>query len=374
MVSMRALRLPAPISLGRILGIPIMLDWSWVPMIPIYAWGIAGVYLPHEAPNRSLATYWALGLVATVLLVASVVAHELAHALVARAEGVEIEDITVHMFGGMARLKSEPPTPSAELKIAVVGPGASFALGVFFLLLNTFLLYGTTYVAEGRVLRHLGIVNLVLATFNLLPGFPLDGGRALRAVLWHRRGDAESALRTAKAAGHSIGISLLAVGLYVYLTSDEFTGLSSISIGALMLLALMASDRRPMRRARGATTADVMRRPPVTVAPGTTVERLVDDVLPIHKQAAFLVAQDGRLHGVLALESIRDLPRDAWPRTTVSSVMRPVDDSLFVPATAPAAEAARLVETNGVGCAAVLDADGLVVGDLGRDETARGSR
>ena len=368
MIEMRALRLPAPLFVGRIFGIPILLDWSWIPMIPVYAWAIAGVYLPHQAPGRSPAAYWALGLVTTFLFVVSVVVHELAHALVARTEGVEIDDITVHLFGGMARLRSEPPTPSAELKIAVVGPGASFALGVFFLLLDTYLVYGSSYVAEGRVLRHLGIVNLVLATFNLLPGYPLDGGRALKAVLWRWRGDAASALLTARSAGRSIAISLIAVGLYVYQYTDKFTGLSSLSVGAMMLLALVAGDRRGARRARGGTVAGVMTEPAVTIAPETTVERLVDDVLPAHPQTAFLVASDGRLHGVLALEAIRDLPRDAWSRTAVSSVMRPVDDSLFLPASAPAAEAARLVETNGVGCAAVLDADGLVVGSLERDD------
>lgn len=371
---MRALRLPAPLFVGRIFGIPILLDWSWIPMIPVYAWAIAAIYLPHQAPGRSPGAYWALGLVTTVLFVVSVVVHELAHALVARTEGVEIDDITVHLFGGMARLGSEPPTPSAELKIAVVGPGASFALGVFFLLLDTYLITGSSYLAEGRVLRHLGIVNLVLATFNLLPGYPLDGGRALKAVLWRWRGDAASALRTSRSAGRSIAISLIAVGLYVYQFTDKFTGLSSLSVGAMMLLALVAGDRRGARRARAGTIADVMTKPPVTIAPETTVERLVEDVLPVHPQTAFLVASQGRLHGVLALGSIKDLARDAWARTPVSTVMRPVDDRLFVASTAPVAEATRLVETNGVGCAAVLDGDGLVVGSVTSGNFSRGGR
>jgi Zn-dependent protease len=374
MTEMRALRLPAPLFVGRIFGIPILLDWSWIPMIPVYAWAIAAVYLPHQAPGRSPAAYWALGLVTTVLFVVSVVVHELAHALVARTEGVEIDDITVHLFGGMARLRSEPPTPSAELKIAVVGPGASFALGIFFLLLDTYLVYGSSYLAEGRVLRHLGIVNLVLATFNLLPGYPLDGGRALKAVLWRWRGDAASALLTARSAGRSIAISLIAVGLYVYQFTDKFTGLSSLSVGAMMLLALVAGDRRGARRARAATIADVMTKPPVTISPETTVEQLVDEVLPAHPQTAFLVASQGRLHGVLALEAIKELSRDAWARTAVSTVMRPVDDRLFVASTAPLDEATRLVESNGVGCAAVLDGDGLVVGSVTKGDFNRRGR
>lgn len=338
-------------------------------MIPIYSWAIAAVYLPRTAPDRSPVEYWVLGGVTTLLLVVSVIAHELAHALVARAEGLDIYDITVHLFGGMARMTGEPPTPSAELKVAVVGPGASFALGIFFLLLDTLLVHGTTYLAEGRVLRHLGIVNLVLATFNLLPGYPLDGGRVLKAVLWRRRGDLASALRTARSAGRSIAISLLGVGVYVFLFTDKLTGLFSISFGAVLLLALGEAERITPRGARRANTvADFMRRPPVAVRPETTVHSLVHDVLPNHRQTAFLVTADGRLHGVLALEEITDLPRDAWSRTTVSSVMRPVDDSVFVTATASLAEAERQVATNGLGQLAVLDADGLVVGSLSRDE------
>jgi CBS domain-containing protein len=244
----------------------------------------------------------------------------------------------------------------------------SFALGVFFLLLDTLLLYGTPFVAEGRVLRHLGVVNLVLATFNLLPGIPLDGGRVLKAVLWRRRGDAASALRTARSAGRSIAISLLGVGAYVYAVSDKLTGLWAVSIGAVLLLALGTCVRTAPGRVRANTAGDLMRRPPVTVAPATTIHQLVNDVLPTHRQTVFLVTSSGRLHGVVELEAIRDLPRDAWAHTAVADVMRPVDDTLFVDASASLAEASHRLATNGVGHAAVLDADGMVVGSLQRED------
>src|SRR5262249_20225983 len=147
--------------------------------------------------------------------------HELAHALVARSEGVEIVDITLFLFGGMARMAGEPPTAAAELKIAAVGPGASFGLGVLFLLFDTLLVHGTHYVGTGRVLYHLGIVNLGLAMFNLLPGFPLDGGRVLRAILWMKRKDPVSATRTARTWGRAIAWSLLGVGLYYIVTRND---------------------------------------------------------------------------------------------------------------------------------------------------------
>lgn len=362
---MRAIALPPPLSIGRIFGIPIRLDWSWMPTFPLYWWAIAGVYLPNSAPGRSPLAYWALGLVTVFLFVVSVVVHELAHALVARTEGLEIHDITLHIFGGMARLGSEPATPSAELKIAVVGPGASFLLGVLFLGLDELVFFGTTFVAEGRVLRHLGVVNLVLATFNLLPGFPLDGGRALKAVLWKRHGDPAAALRTARSAGRSVAIALVGVGVWVYLYTDRLTGLYSLSIGVVLLLVLGLKEGRA---ARTSTAAAVMRRPAVAVEPTTTVERLVDEVLPAHRQTAFFVTAGGRLHGVVTLDALRSVPRDAWPRTPVSRFMHPVDESHFVVATAPAGEARRKVETNGVGYVAVLDGDGMVVGSVHPEE------
>ncbi len=307
---MDTLRLPAPLYVGRLFGIPIRLDWSWMPMIPLYAWAIAGVYLPNNAPGRSLSEYWTLGVVTAALLVASVLAHELAHALVARSEGLDVEDITLHIFGGMARLSGEPPTPSAEFKIAVVGPGASFAIGIFFLLVDTLVVHGTTELGIGRVLRHLGIVNLLLATFNLLPGFPLDGGHVLRAILWRHSGDPAAAFRKAKAAGRSIGVSLVGVGLYVYFFSEKLIGLWSVSIGALVLLALMTSERGAAVRALS-VAGEVARRPAVSIGPHTTIHALVHDVLPEHRQTAFLVTERGLLQGALHLESIRDVARDA---------------------------------------------------------------
>lgn len=340
-------------------------------MIPVYSWAVAAVYLPRVAPDRPLAEYWFWGITTTFLLVVSVVVHELAHAVVARVEGLEIRDITVHLFGGLARMSGEPATPSAELKIAVVGPGASFALGIVFLLLDTVLIYGTSYLAAGRVLRHLGLLNLFLATFNLLPGFPLDGGRVLRAVLWRRRGDPASALRTARSAGRSIAISLLGVGLYVYFFTEKLTGMLAMAMGAVLMLALGARERATPGSLRPNTVAERMRRPAVAVAPTTSVHALVNDVLPTHRQTAFLVTAGERLLGVVELETLRYVPKDDWRRTTIADVMRPVDDALFVEENAPIEVARRLVQSNGIGQAAVLDRDGAVVGYVRAEDVER---
>jgi Zn-dependent protease len=363
---MTGLRIPRPVFVARLFGIPLMLDWSWMPVIPLYTWAIAVIYLPQHVDDISAPAAWGLGLVTTLLLIVSIVTHELAHALVARTEGVQIQDITLYLFGGMARMTGEPPTAMAELKIAAVGPGASFALGVLFLALDTALFSGTHFVGAGRVFYHLGIVNLVLAMFNLLPGFPLDGGRVLRAVLWMKRKDPVSATRTARTWGRAIGWSLLGVGLYYLVLDDWLTGLWAVIIGAVLLTLLGRTEGSvPKAAARDAgTVADVMRSPAVAISPQTTVQELVDVTLPAHRQTSFVVMQDGRMHGMLSLASVRDLPPERWPHTPVASEMRPVDDSLFVTATASIADARRLLQRNGVGHVAVLDGEGIVVGSL----------
>lgn len=363
---MTSLRLPRPVAIARPFGIPLLLDWSWLPVVPLYTWAIAAFYLPERVPGLSSAEYWTLGLVTTLLLVVSIVVHELAHALVARAEGVEIEDITLYLFGGMARMASEPKTPRAELLIAIVGPGASFALGVLFFGIVTFALYGTQYAGLGAVLRHLGLINLVLALFNLLPGFPLDGGRVLRAILWKRRGDYRRATQTAMSAGRAIAFSLVGVGLYVAVASRDYgTGLWAISIGAILLVVLGLSDRASATARRAAGTVEaVMRAPVVAVTPETTIDELVNDTLPIHRQTHFAVARDGRLHGVISLADLRELPREIWSRTEVEECMVPVDESLFVTAGTPLAAAERKLRSNGIGYAAVIDSNGVLVGSV----------
>ncbi|MCC6742679.1 MAG: site-2 protease family protein [Acidobacteria bacterium] len=341
-------------------------------MLPLYAWAIAGVYLPSHAPGLSVATLWAYGAATALLLVASVLVHEFAHAIVARTEGLVVEDITLHFFGGLARMSGEPPTPRSEFRIAVVGPGASFALGVLFLLLDSVFVYGTTLVAEGRVLRHLGIVNLVLATFNLLPGYPLDGGHVLRAFLWRKTGDPLRAMRTARGAGRSIAIALVAVGAYVFLFTDRMTGLWAFSFGVVLLLILGLSDNAWAHGAQA--IARVMRRPAVTLEPSTTVHALVHDVLPDHRQTEFLVASGGRLLGFVSLDALRAVDRDLWKETSVGSFMHPVDETIFVGQLDTVANALAQARSNGIGQVAVIDRDGLVVGSADRASLERRDR
>ena len=237
---------PKPFFLGRIFGIPIYAHYSWLPVFPFYAWAIASGLLPREAPGLSTVQYWALGFLTSILLFVSVLVHELAHATMARAEGLGTGNITLYMFGGLASLNGQPAEPSSEFKIAIVGPAASFLIGTIFYLAVDLFVYGTTHRGIGQVLRHLGVVNWFLAGFNILPGLPLDGGRVLRAALWRYNKNFRAANQLAIRSGLMIAMTLMAGGVYSFLKVPDYgiTGLWMMIIGLMIALMLGTTEGR----------------------------------------------------------------------------------------------------------------------------------
>ncbi len=368
-----------PFYLGRLFGIPIRAHYSWIPVIPFYAWAIASGLLPREAPELATVEYWALGLVTSLLLFVSVIAHELAHALMARTVGVGTRDITLYMFGGLATLEGQPADPSAEFKIAVVGPAASFMLGTLFFAVNQLLLFGTPYRGSGQVLRHLGLINWFLAGYNLLPGMPLDGGRVLRALLWKQNKNFRAATQQALKFGLIIAITLIATGIYFFLWQEWITGMWSMTIGLMMALMLGSSagaTSRNLRVKRG-TIEEVMNRDVVLVPPTMTVSDFIEKVLKNNHHTSFPISLERQLHGLLLLEELKAVPPDRWPKLQMRDVMRPVDSNMFLSQSTPLAKAHAALETNSLGRAVVLDSNGLIVGyvslgDLKKADAAKG--
>src|SRR3989440_5449384 len=220
---MKAMRFnPRPFYLGRILGIPVPAHYTWLPVFPFYVWAIASGLLPREAPGLSVYQYWALGFLTTALLFISVVAHELAHAVMARAEGLGTGKITLYMFGGLASLNGQPAQPSSEFKIAVVGPAASFLIGLIAYLIVDLFIQNTPHRAIGQVFRHLGFVNWFLAGFNILPGLPLDGGRVFRALMWKLNKNFRAATQLAVRSGLMIAMTLILTGIYYFLKAPDY--------------------------------------------------------------------------------------------------------------------------------------------------------
>jgi Zn-dependent protease/predicted transcriptional regulator len=357
---------PKPFYLGRVFGIPIFAHYSWLPVFPFYAWAIASGLLPREAPGLSVVQYWALGLLTTMLLFVSVLVHELAHATMARAEGLGTGSITLYMFGGLAALNGQPAQPSSEFKIAVVGPAASFVIGAIFFLATQVLVGGTTHRAIGQVLRHLGLVNWFLAGFNILPGLPLDGGRVLRALLWRYNKNFRAATQLAIRSGLMIAITLIVAGIYSFIMVPDYgiTGLWMMIIGLMIALMLGTTEGRSrgVWRVKRGTVEDVMNRDVVQIPPSMKVTDFINKVLSNNHHTSFPVVLERRLHGMLLLDELKQTPREEWSHLEAREVMRPVDASMFINANTPIPQAQSMLAANGLGRAVVLDSNGLIVG------------
>jgi Zn-dependent protease len=362
------------LTIARVSGIPVRIDYRWFAVVGLSVWLIASNLHNHAlqvvnvpVPPHSWATAWLLGLITTAGLFLSVFGHELSHALMAKAEGIETEEIVLHPFGGLARLKTQPQNPRAEFRIAFAGPAASFLFALLTFAGAKIAAVGN-YEAPVVVFFLIAAGNLLLALFNLFPGYPLDGGRVLRAILWRRSGDIVDATRKAGICGVLIGGMLILFGVYILIAPNwrraqpYFMGAWSILVG-LFLLDAAAKVVKSAREVGLATVADAMS-PPVPIDPGLAISRFVDDILPLHRQTTFPVAVAGRLHGILSLEDLKALPRERWAATRVQAVMRPVGPGFFVAPSTTLDSAQAVMKENGVGSIAVVNAQGLLVGFL----------
>ncbi len=359
------------ITVARVYGIPVRIDYRWFIVFALSVWVVANgiVRMTSGLASVNVATAWTLGVITTLGLFLSVFGHELSHAIIGRVEGIEIEEIVLHPFGGLARLRHEPDSPRAEFRIAVAGPAASFIFALLAFGAMAVAAMGQYWVTAA-VFRIIAFGNLLLAVFNLFPGYPLDGGRVLRAVLWHRAGDMKEATRIAGLCGQVIAWTLIVFGFYFVIAwRDYFMGLWTVLVG-LFLRSAAASIVRHPSAGNFATVADAMIKP-VVIAPDLLISRFVDNVLPIYRQTSFPVAENGSLHGILALEDLKKLPRERWHRTRARDVMRPVAPSLFVESTMPMAEASKIMQRNGTGSLAVIDPAGQLVGFLQRGITKK---
>jgi Zn-dependent protease len=359
------------ITVARIHGIPVRIDFRWFIVFFLSVWLIA-VNLSHsglwvmqgQLMPVGVITAWVLGVVTTVGLFLSVLGHELSHALMARAEGIDIDEIVLHPFGGLARLRNQPHSAGAEFRIAIAGPAASFMFAVVGFLV-TFLARLADYRTTAGVLALISLGNLLLAIFNLFPGYPLDGGRVLRALLWRRTGNMNEATRMAGICGMLIAAILIIFGVYMAIAPNfrsYFMGLWSALVGLFLFDAAYSVVKHSRRQDRH-VVSDAMSAP-FSIEPDTLISQLIDTILPLHRQTAFPVAVERRLHGILALEDLKSLPREKWHQTRARDVMRPIAPRFFVQPNATLDFAKELMSRNGVNSLAVVGKDGELVGFL----------
>lgn len=361
------------IHLGRVAGIRIGVNWTVLVIFTLILVGLATVQLPLVDDDLPTVMAWAAGAVGAVAFFASLLAHELAHALVARRHGLEVQGIVLWLFGGVAKLQGEAPNPHADLRIAGVGPAVSLLLGVTFggLALGTGML-GTAPLLVA-ILGWLGLVNLALALFNLVPAAPLDGGRILRAVLWQMRGDRTAAAITAAKAGRVFGFVLIGLGLVQAIFVAGFGGLWLVLIGWFLTAAAGAEEQQARIQAslQGLRVADLMTADPVTVRPDVTVASFLDDVVLRRRFSAFpVVDDDGQAAGLITLNRIRALDPEQRRATYVGDIACDRDEIAFAgPEEAITAVLPRLnASADG---RAVVTRDGRVIGIVSPTDVAR---
>jgi Zn-dependent protease/predicted transcriptional regulator len=365
------------LRLGRIAGIEIGINWSWLVVFALITWSLAAGVFPNQDPGHSTATYVAMAVVAACLFFVSLLGHELGHAVTARREGMEIDGITLWMFGGVARFTGMFPSAGAELRIALAGPAVSLLIGIACSVLAWALVLPAP--VDG-VLAWLGYVNLILLVFNLMPALPLDGGRVLRALLWGARGNLRWATNVAAWIGRAFGYLLIAAGVLLFIFQGAFSGAWLAFIGWFLLGAAGAERRElAVRQAlAGLRVRDLMTRDPVTVPVESTIGRFMDEVAWKRRHTTYPVLDDGHVVGLLAFRCISSIPRDAWDEHRVAECMIPRDEVPTLRPETPAADALAELGETAVNRGLVLEHDRLVgilsAADVGRALEARPRR
>lgn len=313
-------------QLFRIFDIDIKINPGWAVIATLLAWSLAQGVFPNLYEGLETSTYWGMALLGVLGLGFSIIMHELAHSVVARSLGTRVSSITLFMFGGIAVMETEPKSPGREVLIALAGPVMSLCIGLAFLALATSLGGGAIRPASAGVMHYLGLLNTMLAVFNLIPAFPMDGGRALRAALWAATGDFRRATRQASNIGKAFGTVLMALGGVSIVFGNLIGGIWWILIGGFLRAAAGASyiNLKVEAALEGLAVERFMTADVQTVPPGLTVECFVEDHLYRYGHDLFPVVENGRALGTVGLKEIKSVPRKDWPRLTVSQVLSPL--------------------------------------------------
>jgi len=348
------------ISLFSIAGIRIKLDFSWFIIFALVLFALSAGYLPRVYPGQETQIYWLAGFIATLLFFASVMLHELAHSLMAIRHGIDIPEITLFIFGGVSRLSQEPADPNTEFKVAVVGPLTSFALAAAFWALHS-LLQGFEPSLIVVVIGYLMWINLALGIFNLVPGFPLDGGRLLRAFLWWKTGSLTRATKVASDFGKGFAVALMILGGLQIFAGALINGLWFIFIGMFLRgMSVQGYEELVIRKSlEGMHVEEVMVGEVVTVPPDLTISQLVHDYFLHYAYRGFPVVDQGRVQGVVSVTAVRQLPREVYDNRQVTDIMTPLQDDLVIDRKASLADALMKITRKEQDRLLVLDGDRL---------------
>lgn len=350
------------ITLFTLFGFEVKLDFSWIFLALLISWSLATGYFPVTYTGLSATTYWTMGIAGALGLFFSIIFHEMSHSLVARQYGLPIRGITLFIFGGVAEMEEEPKDAKTEFLMAIAGPIASLLLTLVFGLCATISInFGATAAVSG-IFSYLSLINGVLAVFNLVPAFPLDGGRVLRAALWRWKGDVRWATRIAARAGSGFGLVLIILGVLNILSGNFVGGMWWFLIGMFLIGAARGSyiQLQTRRAFEGETVARFMTESPVTVPPELSVAQLVDDYVYTYGHDMFPVLASGQLLGSVTIHDVKALPREKWASTQIGEIMTPRSETNTIGPREDALKALSLMQRGGRSRLMVADGSRLI--------------
>ncbi len=351
------------VRIFRLFGFEVKVDPSWLILAVLITWSLARWLFPAYYEDLSLTSYWWMGVAGTLGLFFAIIFHELSHSLIARRRGLPMKGITLFIFGGIAEMEEEPENPRTELEMAVAGPISSIILGLFFLAVWLGARAGNWPVPVIGVLAYLAFINFILAAFNLIPAFPLDGGRILRSLLWSWQGSLRRATRTASRIGGGFGVLLIVFGAINFIGGNFIGGAWWFLIGMFVRSAAQSSYRQVVIRKtlEGETVERFMNRDPVSVPAGASVEELVNDYVYRHHFKMYPVVEGERLAGCVTTRQIKEVPREEWPQRRVGDLINGCSGENSVSPDTDAVEALAVMNRTENGRLLVVE-DGRLVG------------
>ncbi len=353
------------IPLGKIIGIPVSLDYTWFLIFALLSWTLAANYFPHQFKNWPEAEYWIVGIITSIMLFVSVLLHELGHSVIAMSYKIKVKQITLFLFGGIAEIAGEPPKASAEFWIAIAGPIVSFLLAVVFYFLQSFF---TKVVSLYALFEYLAYINFALAIFNLIPGFPLDGGRVLRAIVWGVTKNLRRATYIAVIVGRFFGFLFIFFGVLQIFGGDIGSGLWIAFIGWFLESASMSQLQQQYLQDHlaGHTVYEAMSRNFAIIPGDSTIQEVMDNHILGIGRRSLLVKDDDKFVGMLTPHRIKDISQSRWSSTYVSDIMIPEPETEKVDIEFPLWDALMKMDKDGVNQLPVTE-NNEIIGVLSRE-------
>ena len=343
-------------------GVEVNFHYSWFIIFALITWSLAVNYLPGQYPEQTQFVYWVVGVTSAASLFLSVLIHEVSHSIVAKRNGMGIRRITLHFFGGVAEIEEEARTPEVEFKMAAAGPLASLALAIILMAGWRIALASDLTLGIRATLQYASYINFMLATFNMIPAFPMDGGRVLRAFLWKRSGNLLSSTRTASRVSQAFSFLLMFLGISDIMLGSIFNGLWLLLIGLFIKRSSEANMDATLisETLEGVKVGDLMTREVHTVEPSITIQQLVDEYFMSYKHGGFPIVSESRFLGLVTDHDVRLVGRERWDTVTVEDIMKPQEELITVRPEDTASDALVLMSKWEVGRLPVMKDDRLV--------------